>query len=84
MRIPLLAITAKAKNFPRIGGREPFAMHPFVQQRMEAIATAPQVTDDLSTEDGFSQQEPSALQDIDASLADYSAGLSGRTYEVKK
>lgn len=37
MRIPLLIITAKAKNFPRLGGREPFSIHPIVEARMEQI-----------------------------------------------
>lgn len=37
MRIPLFAIVAKAKDFPRLGGREPFSIHPLVVARMEQI-----------------------------------------------
>jgi hypothetical protein len=36
-RIPLLAIVAKSKDFPRLGGRTPFAIHPAVAARMEQI-----------------------------------------------
>jgi hypothetical protein len=34
-RIPLLTIVAKSKDFPRIGGRTPFSLHPLVAARME-------------------------------------------------
>jgi hypothetical protein len=37
MRIPLVTIVAKSKDFPRLGGREPFSIHPAVAARIEQI-----------------------------------------------
>ena len=37
MRITLLAIVAKDKDFPRLGGRTPFSLHPLVAARTEQI-----------------------------------------------